>query len=179
MEKLREEAGWQAVLCLNGQLEIQLPEGFEVPSDDAVKRKFPYGQKPQEIYTDSTGEKIITFNVLQNMLEEGQVYIVIREVQRMIGHLYPESIQRYARCNRTEEEIVGWFSFVTGGLAEDCIHILFILPLNGKMMLGSYHFPEGDEAEETEVFLKIIRNIVVKKKAQEKAGGWYVGGSIW
>ena len=97
----------------------------------------------------------------------------------MIGHLYPESIRRCARCTRTQEEIAGWFSFVTGGLAEDRIHILFILPMNGKMMLGSYHFPEGDEAEETEVFLKIIRNIVVKKKTQEKAGGWYVGGSIW
>ena len=157
MEKLREEVGWQAAVCLNGQLEIQLPEGFEVPSNDVVERTFPYGQKPQEIYADSTGEKIITFNVLQNVLEEKQVYIAIREVQRMIGHLYPESIRRCARC----------------------IHILFILPMNGKMMLGSYHFPEGDEAEETEVFLKIIRNIVVKKKTQEKAGGWYVGGSIW
>ena len=72
MEKLREEAGWRAAVCLNGQLEIQLPEGFEVPSNDVVERTFPYGQKPQEIYADSTGEKIITFNVLQMRWKKGR-----------------------------------------------------------------------------------------------------------
>lgn len=179
MDKYREETQWQEAVCLNGQMEIQLPREFEIPSDDVAGRKFPYEQKPQEIYMDSTGERIITFNLLKNALEEKQVYSAVKEMQQTIGHLYPESIRQRARCLRTGEETVGWFSFVTGGMAGDCTHNLFVLPQDGRMLLGSYHFPERDEAEETEVFLKMIRSIVLKKKTQEKAGGWYVGGNIW
>lgn len=179
MENIREETRWETVVCLNGQLEIQLPGGFEAVTGKEVEKKFPYGQGPQEIYMDHTGEKIITFNLLDKALEEKQVYSAVREIQVLIGHLYPESIRQQAGCIRAKEETAGWFSFATGGLTEDCIHILFVLSLEGKMMFGSYHFPAGDEAEERKTFQKIIRSAAVKKKKQEKAGGWYVGGNIW
>ncbi len=117
---------------------------------------------------DEDGKAIFTLNLLEKQLEEGQLSSATREMQRMITHIYPESIKNHARCMKVEAGMTGWFSFATGGLADDNCHIMFLMSVSGKMMLGSYHFPAGQEQEEKEKFFKILRSIQVAETEQDK-----------
>lgn len=78
---------------------------------------------------------------------------------------------------------MGYFSFLTGGLLEDRLHILFILPLRQQMMLGSYHFPADHAAQGNETFRRIIKDIQIKEDLpesgeQRRNGDRYAGSKI-
>lgn len=75
--------------CWSGLMDIVLPADFERPAEEMAAKKFPYERRPQEIFMDSKGEHIITFNLLEKQLTENQVYGAICEIERLIRHAYP------------------------------------------------------------------------------------------
>lgn len=77
----------------------------------------------------------------------------------MISHVYPESIRAQAKEINTDAGTIGWFAFVTGGIKEDSMHCMFILPLDDNMMLGSYHFPAEQMEENRKIFMQMLRSI--------------------
>ena len=149
----------QKISCLDGQIYLVVPSDWTRASDEITARKFPYSIKPQEIYTNPEADRIFTLSMLDRQLQENQVYSAIREMQRLISHIYPESIRKSARGLRTCAGVAGWFSFGTGGLEGDILHYMFILPLNDQMMFGSFHFPEETIEEDDEVFFNALKNI--------------------
>lgn len=169
MESEKEmEMQWEETSCLKGQILLRIQEKLKEPSNEKIKEKFPYQTQPQEIYMDEDGKIIFTLNLLEKQLEEGQLYSAVREMQRMINHIYPESIRNHARCMKVPAGMLGWLSFLTGGLSDDNCHIMFLMPVSGKMMLGSYHFSAGLEQEEKENFFRMARSIQVIGTEQEK-----------
>lgn len=169
------EAEWKEINCLSGQITLRIPELLKEQPYEKVEKRFPYDSKPQEVRMDEDGKTILTLNLLEKQLEEGQLSSAIREMQRMITHIYPESIRNHARCMKMKAGMLGWFSFVTGGLADDNCHIMFLMSVSGKMMLGSYHFPAGQEQEEKENFFKILKSMQVVETGQDK----WRNQSIW
>lgn len=169
--------------CLSGLMNVVLPAELERPAEEIAAKKFPYERRPQEIFMDSVGEQIITFNLLEKQLIEDQVYGAACEIERLIRHAYPESIRQRAGCTRAGDKLVGYFSFLTGGLLDDQLHILFILPLLQRMMLGSYHFPQRYEEQGKETFRRIIKDIRIEKdmpesEEQHRNGDRYAGSRI-
>lgn len=154
---------WKEIPCLGEQAYIKLPEDWDRLSSETAAIKFPYSQKPQEIFANPDTYHIITLNILGKALQERQTYPAILEIQRLISHMYPESIREFSRLFRTESGKAGCFSFITGGLECDSCHYMFVLPIRGKMMLGSSHFPEHQIEEERQIFFEALKSI--------KAGG--------
>ncbi len=178
MRENKEEMDWETILCFEERIKVCIPGELAIPSEQTVKKKFPYDRRPEEIYMDSEGKRILTFSLLETSLGEKQVHSAVREIQRMTGHLYPESIRQQAAVLRTAGGAAGWFSFITGGLEEDCVHILFLMSLSGKMMLGSYHFPAQNAKEEKEKGRKLIKSISICQENQEETVKSYAGRGI-
>lgn len=155
------EAEWKEINCLSGRIMLRIPKQLIEQSYEKIEKRFPYDSKPQEVRMDEDGNIILTLNLLEKQLEEGQLTSATEEVQRMITRIYPESMRSYVRYMKTEAGMAGWFSFVTGGVADDNCHIMFLMSVSGKMMLGSYHFPVGHEQEEKENFFNILRSMQV------------------
>lgn len=162
------EAEWKEVDCLNEQIILRIPEQLKEQPYEKVEERFPYHSKPQEVRMDENGRTIFTLNLLEKQLEEGQIQTAVGEVQRMITHIYPESIRNHAKCLNVEAGMAGWFSFVTGGLADDNCHIMFLMSVSGKMLLGSYHFPAEKEQEEKENFFEILKSMQIVETGQDK-----------
>ena len=178
MEENKEEMKWQERSCLKGLICLKLPEYLEKQAEEKESKIFPYLQKPQEIFMDEEGGRIITFNLLDKQLEENQIHAAAGEMQRIINHIYPESIRIHTRYAINTAGVLGWFAFVTGGLTEDHYHIMFLMSLSRQMMLGSYHFPAGQEKEERVNFQGIIQSIQIMEATQEDTGKKYVGYKI-
>lgn len=162
------EAEWKEINCLGGRIALRIPEQLKEKPYETVEKRFPYDSKPQEVRMDEDGKTILTLNLIGKQLEEEQLSSAAGEMQRMITHIYPESIRNHVRCMKVEAGMVGWFSFVTGGLADDNCHIMFLMSVSGEMMLGSYHFLAGQEQEEKENFFKILRSIQITEIEQDK-----------
>ena len=166
-----KKAKWQEINCLEDEVILKLPEDWNRPKDEVIAKKFPYISKPQEIFADLQGKKIITFNLLDKQLVDEQVYPAIKEMQRLINRLYPEGIRKEAGLFKVEAGIgmSGRFMFITGGMEYDTAHCMFILPVNERMMFGSYHFPFEEIAEEEAVLLDILRSICVISSTEDEA----------
>ena len=172
MEENREQSGWQVISSLAGRMHLRIPEEYRKPSDEVAAEKFPVTPRPQEIYINPEGNRILTFNLLDKPLQEQQVYPAVLEMQRVISHAYPESIRVQAKELKTDAGMIGWFAFVTGGIREDSMHCMFILPLDDNMMLGSYHFPAEQMEEERRIFMQRVKSIQLEvKSASGKQGG--------
>ncbi len=169
MERVVNENKWQEINCLEEQILLKLPQGWKKPREEVITKRFPYSSKPQEIFTDLDERKIITFNLLDKQLHDEQIYPAIREIQRLISRLYPESIRKEARLFKVNAGISGGFTFITGGMKYDTVHCMFILPVNEKMMLGSYHFPLEKIVEDEIILLDILKSICVKSSTEDGA----------
>ena len=86
--------------CLNHELSIKLWAETVRPENKEISEKFPYAIKPQEVYMDQTGQKVVTLNLLENTIKENQVNIATKEIQRTIRQIYPESIYHTAKCTK-------------------------------------------------------------------------------
>lgn len=149
----------QPICCLKEQVYMELPQGWSRLQDEAVAEKFPYRKRPQEVYAAPEADRMITLNLLEKPLQEKQVYPAIWEMQRIISHLYPESIRETARLIKSRESTAGYFLFITGGIDHDTCHAMFLLPIHEKMMMGGFHFPAGQMKESKEVFQGILRSM--------------------
>lgn len=167
----KNELKWKDIVCLSGQLSLKIPEELEKPSEKEAAEHFLHGQRPQEIWMDKYGSRILTFNLLELSLQEKQVSSAVREIQKMIGRLYPESIRESAQNLEAGGVTAGWFSFLTGGIREDQCHIMFVMPVNERMMFGSYHFPAGQKKEEQHVFWGMLKSVQMRKDTGEDGSG--------
>lgn len=159
---------WKEFLCLDKRVCIKLPENFERPSKEIVEKWFPYPQKPQEIFADPNAYSIFTLNILGKALEEKQVYSAILEIQRLISHMYPESVEESSQLFITESGKAGYFSFTTGGLDGDKNHYMFVLPVRKKMLLGSFHFLKDVAQREKLIFFEAMKSIKANENIAEE-----------
>ena len=60
---------------------------------------------------------------------------------------------------RIKAGVAGIFAFITGGIREDAYHSIFILPVDEKMLLGSFHLPEGQAESGRKTCMDIMRSI--------------------
>lgn len=167
MEVQATENEWQRISCLGDQISLMLPSGWTRPSDEVTEKKFPYHSKPQEIFADDSISRLMTFNMLEKQLQNQQVYPAIREIQKVIVHMYPESVREPARKIVSGIGEAAYFSYITGGVKEDNGHIMFVIPVHEKMLLGSYHFPAAQLDGEREVFLEILQSMQIREDIEE------------
>lgn len=106
---------WQEITCMDGRICLKLPEGWQRAPDEVTEKKFPYRQRPQEVFSAPDISRLLTLNILEKQMPEKQVFSAILAIQRAIGHLYPGSIREAAQAVRADMGMAGYFSFVTGG----------------------------------------------------------------
>lgn len=167
MEAGREETVWREITGQEGKLCLELPDNLKKMTEEMAWRRFPYSQRPQEMFSDPDGDRIFTYSILEKQLREGQVYSAAAGIQKLISHAYPESIREQARTVRLRFGMAGWFSFFTGGMKEDSCHYMFVLPADERMVFGGYHFPAKEETTERKVFLRILKSIWLIGKDME------------
>lgn len=156
MEINKKDMPWQKITCLNGKICLHIPKHWKSPAEERVSKRFPYYQKPQEVFMSPEGSQIFTVNLLDKPLKEKEIYSAIWEIQRLINWIYPESIQDSSIRMKTKIGTAGWFSFLTGGIEGDLFHMMFVMSIQEKMLFGSYHFSEEEKREERKIFKKIV-----------------------
>ncbi len=158
MKENRKQEQWQELCCLADRMHVKIPGDYRKPAEEVMTAKFPSGIRPQEVYSNPEGSKVLTFNLWDKPLQEQQEYPKIETVHKLFGHMYPESTKVKPEEIKTEAGNIEWFAFAEG----TSIHCMFTLPIEENMLFGSYHFPaEGMETDKT-LFVEILKSIRIK-----------------
>lgn len=147
---------WRELSLFEDRIKISVPKDFDRPKEEVVEQKFPYDSRPREIYGDEKVSRLITFELSDQELSEGEVSAAAFAVQKLVLHMYPESVEKQAVEAETPAGKAGWFYYVTGGIKGEQGHILFVLAVDGRMLLGGFHFPAEMERIEEELFLEML-----------------------
>lgn len=150
---------WRELSLFEDRIKISIPKDFDRPKEEVLEQKFPYDSRPREIYGNENGSRLMTFELSDQELSEGEVRAAAFAVQKLIGHMYPESVEKQAAEAETPAGKAGWFYYVTGGIKGEQGHILFVLPVDGRMLLGGFHFSAEMERIEEELFLSMLERM--------------------
>lgn len=153
----------QEISLWDDVFQTELPTGFEIAAEELIKQKFPYISKSEFVFSNEQNRQIVTFSLLHKELRSEQIESAIREIQRMVAHRYPGNIRDYACCLDRIGVNTGYFSFVTGGIPNGEYHIIFVMAVQDRMMLGTYHCNADYEKQAKDVVLKILKTTKLRK----------------
>lgn len=146
------------------QLLAQMPDSFKEMERESMEDRYPYEERPQIILEDEASRRFCTFSLLKaQKLSENQLEYALKEVCWVVTSLYPGSLLDAPRLAYCEGAVCGWFSFRVAGIEEELFHVMYILPVNGCMMLGTAGCALGD-AEGKEQAMRIIKSLQLCEK---------------
>jgi hypothetical protein len=125
-------------ILFNNLLSVFLPNSFESMESEKVELMYPSEDRPQFIYEDAKTNRFCTFSLLKDQkLTNLQVEQAIQSISNAIISLYPTCLLGEPQLIDKEEKIWGYFSFKTLCKEGSLRNIMYILPVDGCMMLGT------------------------------------------
>ncbi len=126
------------MMFFDEQLYVELPDTYGEMEKDRTATMYPYEEKPQIIMEDKESNRFCTFSLLKSQdLTADQVEYAIHIISKAVTSLYPTCLLHEPQPAECGEGKCGWFSFKTAGTDGDLFNIMYIYPVNGKMMLGT------------------------------------------
>jgi len=87
------------------------------------------------------GEAYLTFSLLDKTLSRQQLFVASHETLALLRKFYPSCNNQIVHVIPLEDSMCGWFSFTR----HEKRNILFIIAIDGKMLLGTCGCREGDD----------------------------------
>lgn len=154
-----EKIIFKEVLLFEDKMQIMLPENFEDMSVEAAKIKYPMEQRPAIIKTNKDGDINFTFNLLEQPLDNSQVEDVVNMLRNVLKKTNPSNKCGNVNLECVDNKNVAWFDVVNNGLDHNIFHIMYVLPINQKLMHGVFNCIVEDSNNWKQIALEVIRSI--------------------
>lgn len=126
------------IILFNNLLSLSLPSSFESMNWEKIELMFPNEDRPQFIYEEIEANRFCTFSLLKDQkLSNFQVEQGIQSISNAITSLYPTCLLEAPQLLEKEERIFGYFTFKTHSKEGILRNIMYILSVEGCMMLGT------------------------------------------
>ena len=141
------EMVYEKVKLFRKQMEILIPEGFKDMPDYVAKKKYPSKHRPPVILMDKNNMVNFTFHLMEGFVKSmKQVYVNAKFQELQYGE-------------RNDGGKIAWLAYETMAIDADIFNIMFITPLEGKLLYGSFNCILGMQDEWEEIAMYCIRTI--------------------
>ncbi len=153
------------------RMSVMLPDSFVDLPEKYAKQKYPSGQRPQVIKTSLDTTVNFTFSLLDAAFEKAYIPNVLNQIKSILQKVNPALIF-YDQTIDIEKEL-GWFDFKSYGLDEQIYNIMYIVPIDGKLLHGIFNCQYRDIMEWKEAARQVIYS--VRDCTKNQKGGSYEG----
>ena len=144
------EMVYEKVKLFRKQMEILIPEGFKDMPDYVAKKNMVN----------------FTFHLMDMALAEGQLKKAAEGFVKSMKQVYVNAkFQELQYGERNDGGKIAWLAYETMAIDADIFNIMFITPLEGKLLYGSFNCILGMQDEWEEIAMYCIRTI---KKVEEE-----------
>lgn len=154
------------VMLFDDKVKIMLPDTFVDMPSAMAKLKYPSEQRPQIIKTSLDTTVNFTFNLFKQEFEASHIKSAIEQFREVIRKVNPALL--FYDMVIEEEKSIGWFDFKSYGLDEQIYNIMYVMPVERKMMQGVFNCKYRDIMEWKDVVHKILMSIVDCTKEEGK-----------
>lgn len=142
---------------LSDKVSVMLPEGFVEMPQRIAKIKYPSEQRPQVIMTSDDGTVNFTFSLYDTEFNERQIEDALGQFKAVIRKVNPAFI--FYDFVVESDKALGWFDFKSYGLDEQIYNVMYLLPVEGKLMHGIFNCLYRDILEWKEAVHQIMMSV--------------------
>ena len=148
---------FEEVHVLQDKAAIMLPEGFVDMPPEMARIKYPSEQRPQEIRMNGDGTVNFTFSLFEAGLEEQQIEDALGQFNSVIRKVNPAFV--FYDLAVEKDKALGWFDFKSYGFDEQIYNVMYITPIEGKLMHGIFNCLYRDILEWKEPVHQIMMSV--------------------
>lgn len=148
---------FQETHVLGNKVSVMLPEGLADMPQGMAKIKYPSEQRPQVIKTSEDGTVNFTFSLYDTEFNERQIEDALGQFKAVIRKVNPAFI--FYDFVVESDKALGWFDFKSYGLDEQIYNVMYILPVEGKLMHGIFNCLYKDILEWKEAVHQIMMSV--------------------
>lgn len=144
---------------LNGKLSLLLPSNFTLMDNATLLVKYPnVGNRPNEVYTNASGSVNVAFNHTPNALKESELPQVKEAIKAQLSGTKGVSIINTSESQINNSNYVT-VEFISKAIDTEIYNKMFIMVLDGKLLLGTFNCKKGDLDKWKTISVKIVNSI--------------------
>jgi putative lipoic acid-binding regulatory protein len=141
----------KSIALFDNSLLTMLPDEFEDMPPGMIQAMFPNEKRPQVIKGSADGS-YATFTLLKKSLSRQQLFTASHNALLLLQKFFPSCCNQKVHLIQLEDSMCGWFSFLGHGKK----NIMFIIAIDGKMLLGSCGCREDDHKRMDELKMAFL-----------------------
>ncbi|MED1918365.1 hypothetical protein ACFVS2_32850 [Brevibacillus sp. NPDC058079] len=137
----------EAKKVLNDKVEILIPKGFTVMSDEMAKEKYPMENRPSLIYTDEKGSINIAFSHTETPIQDSLLKDMKDPMKQAFSNMYQDATWYRDEVIQINGKNVGVFELLTPAADTKIYNLIFFTELDGKMLMTTFNCTEAQMEE--------------------------------
>ncbi|CAM5781063.1 MULTISPECIES: hypothetical protein [Brevibacillus] len=146
---------------LSDKVEILIPKGFDIMSEEMAKVKYPSENRPTLIYTDAEGSINVAFNHTATPIQDGQIKELKDQMKQMFEGLYPDATWYKDEVTQINGKNVGYFELLTPAADTKVYNLIFFTELDGKLLMTTFNCTEQQMDEWKPLAQQILQSYKV------------------
>ena len=120
---------------LGNKIELKIPKGFVIMSDDMAKLKYPPARRPTLIYTNETGAISVALNLTSDRATQAQLPAIKENLMHTYRHQYMGAREKWDDMKVINGRNVCFIEFSTPGAETSMYKMLFFTDVRGQLLL--------------------------------------------
>ncbi|MBH0328471.1 hypothetical protein ABH14_01420 [Brevibacillus brevis] len=137
----------EAKKVLNDKVEILIPKGFTVMSEEMAKVKYPTENRPSLIYTDEKGSINIAFSHTETPVQDSLLKDLKDPMKQAFTNAYKDATWYRDEVIQINGKNVGVFEMLTPGADTKIYNLIFFTELDGKVLMTTFNCTEAQMEE--------------------------------
>lgn len=147
---------------LSDKIEILLPKGFEIMSEEMLKTKYPSEKRPTIVYTNKEGSINVAFNHLQSKASIEQLPEYKKTFENTFKKLYPSATWYSNEIRKINNRDTGILEFLTPAVDTQIYNLIAFTPVDRKLLLISFNCTKEQMEAWKSIGINIINSLKVK-----------------
>ena len=155
----KPQVNYEQIKLFRGRMKILLPENLKDMPDYLAKKKYPSKHRPPVILMNEDNTVNYSFHLMENPLPENQLEKAMGGMIKGLKKAMPQA--EFEKTSYVEEngKKIAWTAYENEVLDGRLFFIVFMTPVDGKVLYGAFNCPAKMREEWEEHALYSIKSI--------------------
>lgn len=147
---------------LNEQIELKIPKGFKIMSEELINIKYPSQRRPTLVYTSESGGINVALNLTQNKASQQMITTYKDNFVKTFKNIYPSAVWKDSGEKTINGRKVGFLELVTPAIDTEIYNLMFFTDLDDKLLICTFNCTKKDIDKWTPTANEIMNSLKIK-----------------
>ena len=147
---------------LGNKIELKIPKGFVIMSEEMAHLKYPAERRPTLIYTNESGGINVALNLTSNKATQAQMLAYKDNFVKTFKNLYPSAEWKQTGIKEVNGRKVGFVELITPAIDTKVYNLIFFTDLNGQLLLCTFNCTEKNIGQWQPAAKEIMASLKLK-----------------